>query len=95
MAAFVTSDRGTHSHRRYHMSALLNADVTLNDGPYSIVTTLGASYVTMAQNGAVTGFSLARRWCLTPCQIVILASGNALGQKQTCAAHKQMSAKSQ
>ena len=25
---FVTSDRGTHSRKRYHMSDLLNADIT-------------------------------------------------------------------
>lgn len=36
---FVTSDHGIHSHKRYHMSAPLNADVTLDDGPYSIMLT--------------------------------------------------------
>jgi hypothetical protein len=42
VAAFVTLDHGTFSRRRYHISALLAADVTMGDGPYSTTPALGA-----------------------------------------------------
>ena len=39
MAAYVILNYVTFSRTRYHMSALLNADVTLDDGPYSTMLT--------------------------------------------------------
>ena len=67
---YVILNYGTFSRTRYHMSALLNADITMDDGPYSIMLTHHYSVrhaLTMAQNGAVTDCSLAGRFsCLTP-----------------------------
>jgi hypothetical protein len=39
VAAYVILNYGTFSRTRYHMSALLNADITMDDGPYSIMLT--------------------------------------------------------
>jgi hypothetical protein len=37
VAAYVILNYVTFSRTRYHMSALLNADITMDDGPYSIM----------------------------------------------------------